>query len=384
MNTKNNNKQPEIIDVLDYGCLTTHDILERIVVHHDRRALDHFLNSRKLFSYYGRRLVLPDYIVTLARTAIPGYILSKIRDQEGFKDTVYDQLYERFMPMYSVHTSQSGTVDTDNTTTRFFKMYTLVLEGIKSWRDMNHEASQREEDQQVGILFQGLVRRHFWYSLSEARRKTNRLQIRYNWQIGNGSITVYRPVWISAHEIRIWLEENIDDPDPEQPGEQDRIQRLVDKKFGIGTNVPIDSIHEELRVDPEINESHIDTLYHMVTVKKDLENEHLRPAIRALGKEKIKELVVRIIEDIAYGEYNSSQILEDYHLSKSALSRFAGNRRDTSFESVARKNIPDLWRNLAEVIMSNLDNIEAAISAKVKKLLQDIIDMSGSNKKGTE
>ncbi|MBN1551690.1 hypothetical protein JW979_09480 [bacterium] len=118
-------------------------------------------------------------------------------------------------------------------------------------------------------------------------------------------------------------------------------------------------------------------------IKKDLEFEQLRPAIQSLGKENVKRLVLRILNDLEDGKYNSSQILIDFNLSKSALSRFAGIRWDKSFESAAEQGIPDLWRNVAEVVMSDPDSFESAVSAGVKEIIRAVFESSPSNNKGT-
>jgi len=395
-NIKSNHKRPDGKDDLNYDRLSTVDVIERIAIDRDHNVLHYFLEKRKIFYHTNRWLVLSDYIRAHSTTGIPGYILSAFVDKEEFGNQVYDLTLRRFTPMYFANSTSRGkrgsSGTSESTSAGCFKLYYLVLEGMKSWRDENPEATQLEEERQVGILFQGLINWHFCFCIKEAIRKANRLQKRYTWQIENGSVTVYRPVWISVSEFRSWLEEHIDNPDRKRPGEKERIQHLVDVFFSSGGFIPFDTVEEEAYKYPEIYESPVyleshdetNVLAHRVAIKKELEIERLRPAIQSLGKENIKRLVLRILNDLADGQYNTSRIIEEFNLSKAALSRFAGIRWNISAESAAKQRIPDLWRNVAEVVMSDPESIESAVSVGTKEIVQTICESSGPNNKGNE
>ena len=73
-----------------------------------------------------------------------------------------------------------------------------------------------------------------------------------------------------------------------------------------------------------------------------------RSAIRALGRERLMELIHRIFDGIGCEGHNDVTVARDFGLSKATLSRFAGSRwRDV------KKAIPDLWLNTAHVLATN-------------------------------
>jgi hypothetical protein len=86
-----------------------------------------------------------------------------------------------------------------------------------------------------------------------------------------------------------------------------------------------------------------------------------RESIRALGKERLEQLILRIFKDLNDGQYKDKEVAEQFGLRKATFSRFAGSRW------LQGNSIPDLWRNTTEVLSTNPTFKEVAINTGVWK-----------------
>ena len=172
------------------------------------------------------------------------------------------------------------------------------------------------------------------------------------------------PKFFKGSERRKWLEKNIKDPDLSGLGERQRIQDIIRKRLvnmafiplqdNIGSD-PTDTIIAEISGDGEFGVS----LAQYVADEKSADIVNQRRSIRKLGKDKLKQLVLRVFEDIETGEYQDQLVAKEFGLSKSTFSRFAGSRWHET------NRIPDLWMNTAQVLASKPEFKEAAIEADV-------------------
>ncbi|MCK4658162.1 MAG: hypothetical protein KAV82_01445 [Phycisphaerae bacterium] len=87
----------------------------------------------------------------------------------------------------------------------------------------------------------------------------------------------------------------------------------------------------------------------------------LRPAIRVLGEQKLRQLILRVFEGLEQGALRDGELAEAFGINKSTFSRFLGNRWRTD----PRAPIGDLWRNTAQVLASTPAFVEAARDAGV-------------------
>ena len=87
----------------------------------------------------------------------------------------------------------------------------------------------------------------------------------------------------------------------------------------------------------------------MVADKKVEEYKNLRPTIKALGPVRVKQLVLRILDDLTAGSYKEAEILKEFPMSKSTLSRFTGIRWGKGRGASAS----DLLKNIVEVVGNN-------------------------------
>jgi hypothetical protein len=244
------------------------------------------------------------------------------------------------------------------------------------WRAFLHHTEQEfankppgiklEEETKAATILQRFVRRHFLLSLLEAKRSTNEFWSRYTWRIGDYSICVWLPKFLKGKDRRAWLEENIKDPEPTRLDERERIQRIIGGRFANMAFVPLqDSLHEDPAytvIGESLDRSQFGfSLARFVADEKSADIENQRRSIKNLGAEKLKQLVLRIFEDLDAGSFQDHRIAEDFELSKSTFSRFAGSQwraSDTDY-------IPDLWLNTAQVLSTRPEFKEAAVEAGV-------------------
>ena len=230
----------------------------------------------------------------------------------------------------------------------------------------NPPGSKLEEETQAAAILQRFVRRHFLLSLLEAKRSTNEFWSRYTWRIGDYSICVWLPKFLKGRDRRAWLEEKVKDPDPTRLGERERIQRIIGGKFATMAYVPLqEGLHEDTTdaiIDESLDRSHFGfSLARFVADEKSADIENQRRSIKNLGAERLKQLVLRIFEDLDADTFQDHRIAEDFGLSKSTFSRFAGSQ----WQASDTDKIPDLWLNTAQVLSTRPEFKEAAVEAGV-------------------
>jgi len=222
---------------------------------------------------------------------------------------------------------------------------------------------------------QGFVRRHFYLSRLEAERKNDHFWSRYYWNIKGHNICLWLPVSLKGRKRREWLEENIDDPDPSRDLERERIQGIINRRLIRESLVPInemlDTPAREAGSVSGQNTAFGSSLANVISEEKADKIKQQRRSIKALGRKRLKRLVLRIFEDLCYGEYNDGKVAKDFGLSKATFSRFAGSRW-TKSGSVT----PDLWLNTAQVLSTHKDfkrvAVESGVWEQVEATLKDI------------
>ncbi|MGA2500895.1 MAG: hypothetical protein ABSH20_24420, partial [Tepidisphaeraceae bacterium] len=140
----------------------------------------------------------------------------------------------------------------------------------------------------------------------------------------------------------------------DRPDEQERIQRIIDKRLGWGYLADISEADLPATGQASPLESLIQKelrhhgLKELIAQEKADNLESLRPTIRALGKDRLRELVLSIFQDVTRDDYNQAATALAFGLDRATLNRFAGCRRKTAGGELA-----DLWRNLAQVLASH-------------------------------
>jgi hypothetical protein len=98
-----------------------------------------------------------------------------------------------------------------------------------------------------------------------------------------------------------------------------------------------------------------------------------RPAIRALGSDKLAEFVLAVMENLLDKERTEEEIARAFGLSKSAYSRFAGSRWN-GVKTNKRGTIADLWVNVSHVLAKNPMFVDVARQAGVFGPARDIAE----------
>ena len=227
----------------------------------------------------------------------------------------------------------------------------------------------------AGTLLQSLVTHHFRLACLEARRSADPVRSRYVWQLTGVTITVYMPNALSGRDRAAWLEANVDDPDPTRPGEQARVQAIVDRHLGVPRRFRLAEASVEATaveasdvtalVQKEVT---VTGLAEVVAREKAETIGRQRPAIRRLGPDRLADLVRRIFSAVSEGAYEEKALAERFGLSRPTFTRFAGSRWRSG-----KAGIPDLWRNVAHTLAGHKAFIETARQAGLWGAVETIV-----------
>ena len=326
---------------LSYREMGLVELVRRIVEKSDHSALEELHTNRPVFHFQGGNPVLLIQYLNLMRERI-----RNIERKEGasliLADRAYDLTLEKFFHIPG-EKSNNG-IDCRN----YYRAFVRKME-LKSRSDERGEGLRAEA--YAASVLQGLVRKHFALSLKEARRESNSFWSRYQWKIKGKSMSLWLPKVLWGQKRRLWLEKHIPDADPERPGERERVQKIIDQLHARTQFVSLDDLpySPSLRTPPApVALGSAPGLAARVAEEKADNIGLQRPSIRALGPQKLHELIVRIFESIEDEEYQQQKIAAEFGLSVATLSRFAGS--DWKRNRASKGPTPDLWRNASNVI----------------------------------
>jgi hypothetical protein len=238
-----------------------------------------------------------------------------------------------------------------------------------------------------------MVKRHFHLSCLECRRRAAKLVRRYTWKVNGDQLVLWLPVEMSGRRCRAWLQENVLDPDPGRPGERDRIQALVDRLLSRRRILSLDRLRKDGTLkDAAVAEEPLTSVEEIpsfglagVIAEEKAENiEDQRPAIRAMGPERLKELIRTVFEALAEDRYHAERIAAAFGLSKATFSRFAGCEWSRSAAVPDTASIPDLYRNTARVLANHEDFVAVARGAGVWGRVCQVAGETGRGEGETE
>jgi hypothetical protein len=346
-----------------YEALPLTELAELIVQKGDRGALRELHDRRTVFVIWDNRkrlnLLLADYLRALCQTKLisPDAIAS---------DVVYDLALDRFNNLPERKTSVRGGGERETDCRNYFRAF---LEKVASWREENSGASPLLEEIEAARILQEHVGYHFELSCMEAKRSANPAHSRYAWHVGGGVIPVRLPKSLAGGDRRAWLERNIPDPDPARPGEQSRVQSIIDELLGLPRCVPIkneDDLADVRHYTPAAiggisrGEPEGFRIAEAVAEKEVQDIKRLPPSIgKKLGESGVRRLILHIFERLFQGSYDQSETAKAFNLTASALSRYAGQRW---FKQEGGR-IPRLWRTTAEVLAADKRFVEAIRNA---------------------
>lgn len=355
---------------------STVGLVERIVEASDTLALKVLLDTRRLFRLKDSPpLLLPEFLLKLRDRLAPP---DKFDIDEGrLADCAYDLTLSKYaeLPEPSIDCpSQRTGIDCRN----YYRAFLCIME-----RRMAHGkiTTRLQEESEAGYLLQKLVYTNFLKSKLECGRRTP-FSVRYTWQIKGRKFYLWYPSYMTAMEFRTWLREHVKDIDPDYPGEQRRIQSLIDENFKRGSHISLDelgadhmpgSAEEYTSIEFLEGLSFVESLADTVAQQKAKHIDKLRPAIRRLGEKELKNLVLHIFTTLSAGEYNAAEVAKRFGLSKATMSRFAGSTWSETAGENEEPAIPDLWENTATVLRGNQAFMETVLASgfagKVDKVL---------------
>jgi len=322
-------------------CLT--ELAQLVVDQADRQALKEILTRRKVFKLQnGQRFLLGEYLFFLKELAAGPN--EKDARAISLAERAYDLTLEKFINL-PTESSQDGP-DCRHYYSAFLKALSLSL-GRKP------TSSRLRTESRAEAMLKGLVARHFRLSKLEAWREANPFWSRYQWRSNGRSLTVWMPASMSGAERRAWLEKNIPASFFDLPEWRSFIQQHVEQNLVREHFIPLDALEN----DQEVSQDGLGcqpgddwglSLAEAVAREKAQNIQKQRRAIRKLGPESLAELVRQVFLDLDAGEYEQKQVAAQFGLSEATLSRFAGT--DWRQKDTEDQQVPDLWRNTAQVV----------------------------------
>ena len=367
--------------------LSTLDLTERIAFGSDKEALRELHDDRPLFRANGRNgLLMIDYIARLRDRELdrgPARRASIDAIEAGYDGAVAKFAY---LPVPEAEDPQDSgpaqKLERRGPDCRcYYKAFAAYAR--RRLKERGH-VGRIEEEALVAYWLQRFVTRHFYLSVKDGERRANRLWGRYAWRVKGGVLRLLMPRTMTGAEKRRWLEGNIQDPDPSRPGERERVQAVVDERLGPPRIVGYYDERMDVLGDSDSEEpSPWSVVYGVTThgMRKAVADEKAqdiasqRPAVRVLGKRKLRRMIRRIFEELAGGDYVDADIAREFDLSKATFSRFAGSRWPRREDDGA--GVPDLWRNTARVLANVPVFREAAKAAGVWPNVQKALDEGG-------
>ncbi|MEM1355025.1 MAG: hypothetical protein AAGH88_09090 [Planctomycetota bacterium] len=358
----------------DLASLWLIDLLEHIVAGGEpQRALNELHQNRRVFRRRGGKpLRLVEFLDELCAGPLPEEFGITADAQ---REAVYDAVLSRFLSLpIGGEDERSRAVDSRH-------YFGATLRAAQHWRDRHPRADLLTLESEVAQLLQGQVVRQIAYCCLNVLRGRNGAASRYDWPVRGGVIRVRLPVWLYRGERPAWLARHVSDPDPDRPGESKRVQQIIDSHFGPLRVVSLEqpsrsngvyegwARYEANPLDQLVAEEvSRQGLPEALAAEKARDIRRQRRRIRELGRAKLKAMIHAVLEARVQGEACDHEIAAAFGLTRSTFSRFAGShwqlneddarRADNGRERATETNsavphqqrVPDLWRNLAQVL----------------------------------
>ncbi|NUM53452.1 MAG: hypothetical protein HUU46_07400 [Candidatus Hydrogenedentes bacterium] len=258
--------------------------------------------------------------------------------------------------------------------------YRALLNEILCENAVTNARSALETELAAARAFQKFVLRQLNFAYLEACRKADPFVSRYTWHIdGRGSLTVRLPKYLHGKDRKPWLERNVDDPDPQRPGERDRIQAIIREKLPIPRFCSMEknaytTVRSQLPgADDKLEKAMRPNMVDCVAKKTAESLDRQRNAIRKLGNQDLEALVKALLENALSGERTLESIAAEFGVSKATLSRFFGRDWSKGDKGVDTK-VPDLVRIVAAIVSSDEVFMEVAAEAGVLGAAREIVN----------
>ncbi|MEX2389207.1 MAG: hypothetical protein WD534_15120 [Phycisphaeraceae bacterium] len=344
-------------------------LVRRVVEHADSEALSQ-LHCRRICRPCPRPMTIVNYLDLLRERMVqdtrnPGSTFTA--------DRAYDLTLDRFFRLPAdrgpAHANGRGGVDC--------RLYWKAF--------LQHRTTQSTDPLRAEVADEtaltAFVSHHFRLSWREAARQANAAVSRYAWQVNGHHLRLRMPAAMDGASRRRWLEQQVPDVDPTRPGEQHRIQQIIDRKLGRSQQLSLEgkagdatAVRCEAYLPwPLEHGLTVHGLADTVAAEKSARIDELRPSIRQLGEDRLRALVREIFQQLGDETYHPASVARAFGMSKAAMSRFAGLRWTGASESAAPR-IPDLWANTAQVLAEYRPFREAAESVGIWQEVRRTLD----------
>jgi len=350
----------------DYRRMPLLELIRQIASQGDRTALTELHENRPLFRYEGEKdLLMAAFLLRMKESRLA----RKWTGGNGMAlENAYDLTLDKFSNLPAGSAEKGTAHETGGPDCRYYyRAYydycvARLPQGGRRQNGMNAEL-------RAAAMLQGMVARHFYLSCLESRRRAQHLIRRYLWQKDGCALGLWMPSTLPGSRCRQWLETNVPDCDPRRAGERERVQSIVNLRLTRPRVIPLDRVaggaSEVAAPVSSLIEAEISVqgLARTVADEKAQNIDHQRPAIQALGKEKLRRLVLGVFDSVANGESCAKDLADAYGLSYPTFSRFAGSRWNRPEGGATAREPPDLWTNTARVLSLHSGFIEAADKA---------------------
>jgi hypothetical protein len=345
-----------------YKSFSLLELIEAVAYKGDRVALEEFHNNRRLFYCRKSRPVrLTEFVDYLCQKDNSNFCYA---NNDHISQGAYDLTITKFTNLPMENNEQSGEQMKDQgTNCRYY--FGAFIKYVKAKIPETGDVESVQFEMKISRFLQNFVVRHFHLSCLECARRADGLTRRYIWNVDGQNIPVWMPAYMSAKQCRDWLAENIS----RCVYEKEAIQAVVDSFFRKNVIVSLEQNNIEAQILPDdsvLDEtegcSFADGLAAAVADEKAENIDIQRPAIRTLGREKLKKMIMQIFEAISEDRFEAQKIAERFGLSGATFSRFASNHWHHE-DKPDFSTVPDLWSNTAHVLAGNNDFIETAGAA---------------------
>ena len=285
----------------------------------------------------GRHVTLAEYVDVLRKSAHEGRWFRDAGTE--IVDRACDLLLDRFRNIPDEESDADGSGESDaeghDGESRgpdcrkyfgaFLKYATEVLKSSPAHTDLQAEVL-------IAHLLQKFVRRHLYFCMRESLRTANPLTSRYAAKVNGRTIVLWFPRKVSGSERRHWLEKHIPGFCSGCPPPRNKIQAAINKYFGVQRLVSLNEKDLLSRVSSHAvlhGAQHDEGISGKCTreliaaEKARTIDQQMRP-IRALGCERLGDLVRTILENIETEQETDKAIAVRFGLSLPTFSRFGG------------------------------------------------------------
>lgn len=340
----------------NYASVPLAALIEEIAIGPSVQALTELHNNRTVFATWDEAgLVFVQLLRRLADNAVG----------DGWPQNEIDAAVSLTTDKFTQMAQSSEGLDCRTT----FRAVAAEIQEMPAMDSLTQEV-------QVAGLLNNCVRRQFKWALKEARRTCTRT--RYVWRVRGGEIRLLMPKSVSGNARAKWLMRHVPDVDPYRTGERERVQAAIDSELSAHP-IPLELVQvaDTASIEPwrALDRVTEDGLAACVAAEKARNVDNLRPAIRALGPERVRELVLTIFESVTDDRVKHTAIAEKFGLDDATLSRFAG-------KVVTSQAAPDLWRNLAGLLAANVIFRETFSGTRMWDYVQELVLSSSAKPQG--